>query len=446
MLELKNLKRIKMKNVAQLILLFGITLPAFSQQDNYYVNAAHGRGYSFWGSSNSYRIHMGNTNEYHYGPVTDYSIKTNMSATTGRGWTWGTGGLTPVAGLSNTGQFQIAGSFVSLGNLGIGVVNPQFRLSIPDLNENISIGNNVFINGEGSTGRITNNAYRDNGWQIHDVSSKAVTIEMRDSGAIEMYGTKTNGIADWQKMFGLDAPNNTVYFPSGNVGVGTVTPAAKLDILAPAISGSEKILQLKVSDASADYLEFANSTAGGGMYIPNIKGYHTTDNRQALSVVAEIGSSNDTGSEPVMIFDSRVSGVAVTWRPLFAWASYGNRKMTLTSEGNLGIGTTTPDEKLTVKGKIHTEEVRVDLSVPAPDYVFADNYNLPTLESIEKFIKSEKHLPEIPSAKEMEANGVELGTMNMLLLKKIEELTLYQIELLKKINSQNERITRLENN
>jgi len=108
--------------------------------------------------------------------------------------------------------------------------------------------------------------------------------------------------------------------------------------------------------------------------------------------------------------------------------------------GNLGIGTTTPDEKLTVKGKIHTEEVRVDLSVPAPDYVFADNYNLPTLESLEKFIKSESHLPEIPSAKEMEANGIELGTMNMLLLKKIEELTLYTLQQEKEIENLKLRI------
>ncbi len=97
------------------------------------------------------------------------------------------------------------------------------------------------------------------------------------------------------------------------------------------------------------------------------------------------------------------------------------------SAGNVGIGTTSPDEKLTVKGKIHAEEVIVDLSVPGPDYVFEEDYDLTTLKDLEAFIKAHKHLPEVPSAKELEADGITLGEMNMLLLKKIEELTLHVI-------------------
>ncbi len=61
--------------------------------------------------------------------------------------------------------------------------------------------------------------------------------------------------------------------------------------------------------------------------------------------------------------------------------------------GNIGIGTNTPDEKLTVKGKIHAEEVRVDLNVPGPDYVFEENYQLKSLPEIQAFIKENKHLP-----------------------------------------------------
>jgi hypothetical protein len=102
--------------------------------------------------------------------------------------------------------------------------------------------------------------------------------------------------------------------------------------------------------------------------------------------------------------------------------------------GNVGIGTSITDAKLTVRGTIHTQEVRVDLNVPGPDYVFEKNYNLPTLSALENYINQNKHLPEVPSAKEMEANGVKLGEMNMLLLKKVEELTLYVIELKKQID------------
>lgn len=73
---------------------------------------------------------------------------------------------------------------------------------------------------------------------------------------------------------------------------------------------------------------------------------------------------------------------------------------------NVGIGTTTPDEKLTVKGKIHTQEVRVDMAGPlVPDYVFGEDYNLKSLQEVENYIKENKHLPEIPSAQEIEKNG-----------------------------------------
>lgn len=103
---------------------------------------------------------------------------------------------------------------------------------------------------------------------------------------------------------------------------------------------------------------------------------------------------------------------------------------TITTAGNVGIGTTNPGSfKLAVEGKIYGKEVQVALNNPGPDYVFEPTYNLPTLAETEAYIKANKHLPEVPSAKEMEANGINLGEMNMLLLKKIEELTLYVIEI-----------------
>jgi hypothetical protein len=86
-----------------------------------------------------------------------------------------------------------------------------------------------------------------------------------------------------------------------------------------------------------------------------------------------------------------------------------------------------------------------------PDYVFEKSYSLPSLEEVKSYIDQNKHLPEVPSAKEMESNGVNLGEMNMLLLKKIEELTLYVIEQNKKLlqqqnnlQQQSEKITALE--
>ncbi len=93
------------------------------------------------------------------------------------------------------------------------------------------------------------------------------------------------------------------------------------------------------------------------------------------------------------------------------------------NQGNVGIGTTQTDAKLTVKGKVHAEEVKVDLSVPGPDYVFEREYPLLSLVRTDAYIKANKHLPEVPSAAQMKRDGIELGKMNMILLKKVEELT-----------------------
>jgi hypothetical protein len=127
------------------------------------------------------------------------------------------------------------------------------------------------------------------------------------------------------------------------------------------------------------------------------------------------------------------------------------KKIVLTDfNGNVGIGTDIPDAKLSVNGKIHAKEVKVDLT-GWPDYVFKKEYKLPTLTEVEKHIKKEGHLKDIPSEKEALKNGIHLGKMNAKLLQKIEELTLYTIqqqkaieEEKKKNNAFEKRISRLE--
>ncbi len=123
-----------------------------------------------------------------------------------------------------------------------------------------------------------------------------------------------------------------------------------------------------------------------------------------------------------------------------------------TFQGNVGIGTTNPDAKLAVKGNIHANEVKVDLAVPA-DYVFQKyysgsstlnpSYQFRSLNEIKSFTEQHHHLPDLPSAKEIQENGLKLGEMNNLLLQKIEELTLHLIEQNEKISKQDEKIDQL---
>lgn len=96
-----------------------------------------------------------------------------------------------------------------------------------------------------------------------------------------------------------------------------------------------------------------------------------------------------------------------------------------------------------LNGKLESKEIKVT-NTPTADFVFEENYSLPTLESIEKHIKEKRHLPEIASAKEMKQNGVNVGSFQIQLLQKIEELTLYTIEQEKNLKQQNSKIERLE--
>src|SRR5690606_19031361 len=133
----------------------------------------------------------------------------------------------------------------------------------------------------------------------------------------------------------------------------------------------------------------------------------------------------------------------------FSLYNYHNNTnaMVFDVDGNVGIGTTNPDAKLTVKGKIHAQEVKLDLEgAAAPDYVFNEDYDLKTLDEVRAHIDKEGHLPNVPSAKDMESNGINLKEMNLKLLEKIEELTLYILEQDKKIKTQDASINRLKNN
>ena len=89
-----------------------------------------------------------------------------------------------------------------------------------------------------------------------------------------------------------------------------------------------------------------------------------------------------------------------------------------------------PNGNALLQGKFECTEIKVSSS-PTADFVFEDDYNLKSLDEVEKFITTNKHLPEIASAKEMECNGVNVGEFQIKLLQKIEELTLYVIDLKK---------------
>ncbi len=110
---------------------------------------------------------------------------------------------------------------------------------------------------------------------------------------------------------------------------------------------------------------------------------------------------------------------------------------------NVGIGISNPQEKLSVNGNIRAKEIKVE-TANWPDYVFDSSYILSPLSRIESYIKRNGHLPDVPTEKEVNANGLNVGENQALLLKKIEELTLYIIQQQKQLEEQGKAIRDLK--
>jgi hypothetical protein len=129
------------------------------------------------------------------------------------------------------------------------------------------------------------------------------------------------------------------------------------------------------------------------------------------------------------------------------YLNHNNNKNVIlaTGGGRVGIGTDNPHStyKLSVNGKIRAKEIVVESGWA--DFVFDDDYALMPLEEVETYIHTHKHLPDIPSARDVEENGVSVGEMESKLLQKVEELTLYLIELKKENAALSQRVTQLEN-
>lgn len=191
---------------------------------------------------------------------------------------------------------------------------------------------------------------------------------------------------------------NPVYFNAGNVGIGTATPAAKLSF----VNVDASTLAEGITWHNPSPLSYG---------IHRTAGSWTTPNYQQMRISWETGIILDPGS---------------AYGKSYVEINRGGLRVTT---GNVGIGTlNTGSFKLAVEGKIGAREVNVTTTTAWPDYVFEKDYSLPSLEEIKTYVSINKHLPEVPSAKDVETNGVNLGEMNALLLKKIEELTLYMIE------------------
>ncbi|WP_051335905.1 tail fiber protein [Aquimarina latercula] len=317
---------------------------------------------------------------------------------------------------STTSGLDTGLSIDNFGNTGIGTSTPKAKLHV---NSNADVGRG-----------------QDPAFLIGSRNGLHIAIDNNEIGAF------SNNVNSNLHINGSQSTSHTIINGdgTGNVGIGTMNPTQKLDIIGTI--KSDKLL-LNDPNNTSDWNTlwqsgFYQSYNATNLPEPNqwfwgINMNHSSNNPEYRYNGQIVIKNNSV--HPKMYFRSTNKEGTGTWARLVH--SVGNQYI----EGALGIGTNTPDAKLTVKGNIHTQEVKVDLNgAVAPDYVFLEDYDLKTINEVEAYIKDQGHLPNIPSAAEMEQNGIELKQMNLNLLEKIEELTLYTISQEKQLKDANNKL------
>jgi len=146
-----------------------------------------------------------------------------------------------------------------------------------------------------------------------------------------------------------------------------------------------------------------------------------TGNRSSGVHYGVYGGATGTGGINVGVYGTASGGTS-------NWAAYFYGDAYISSDLRIGTTTQASGYSLSIDGKIACEEVLVQDILSWPDYVFNDDYDLMSLEELEKSIQKNNHLPGIPAASDIEENGLHLGNMQKLVIEKLEELTLYTIE------------------
>ena len=231
------------------------------------------------------------------------------------------------------------------------------------------------------------------------------------------------------------APTSSVDISAdGDVGIGTASPNAgtRMDL-----NDSEQ-LKARLALTGQEYQAASTSSTDG---VALILGVNQSANRQ-LWIGTTTGLAANGTNKVIRIYPEATDISALT-------TNGGSSSLSIQSgAGFLGVGTTTPASKLHVNGG----DIRVSggsfiddgVTLNAPDYVFDSTYKLMSINELAKFVQTEKHLPNIPSASNIKAEGLNMSQFQMRLLEKVEELTLYTIDLKAENEQLQKRLEALE--
>lgn len=343
-----------------------------------------------------------------------------------------------------TGNIKVTGSAKLFG----GVLTPA--MLVGTATDNIKISMQTFPDGAkvlafGFAGPIqqlpTTCVKPYNSSSLSIFNSRAAVISTTSANMLDFNNDGLNGTIDYGYDIGLHA------FPL-NGNPAAPIPALKLNGLC---YGDVEIAKGGGFLSAGSNVEIGNPLRNIGIAL-NISGSNKVGQRTTTNSTYPANAPNPPAISNTQLFVNRGYAKALT---VFntqtntngdeAFVVYGNGKTHIGVGRPLATGICA-NAMLSVDGTILAKEVRVAISNSThwADYVFEKGYKLMPLEEVEAYITANKHLPEVPSAEEVEKNGVEVTQISAVLLKKIEELTLYTIELKKKLDEQQKEINILK--
>lgn len=351
-------------------------------------------------------------------------------------------GLTPMRISLVTGSSS-ATSFERLvvkndGKVGLSTTNPAARLDV--------VGTNAWdLSSTEGDFRLGDNTYRLK-MGVANSGGGAGDAYIASSGRLFL-GT-AQSVARSQS---LTIANN------GNIGISTVAPTSRLHVVgdtltAPVVnvvgsySGPVDVRAIQASSVTADGYGYGVYATGGymggrflstaGAYTGGAYGVYATSTGTAGARYGMFASASGSPDYAYGVYGSASGGTVDNWGGYFPTKTYTNELRVGGTKGATGY-------VAAINGKLIAEEVRVELMANWPDYVFRKDYKLMTLEELEKKIHADKHLPGIPAADEMKKSGIMVGEMQTKTMEKVEENTLYILQLNNKIKELEKKIEEL---
>jgi hypothetical protein len=305
-------------------------------------------------------------------------------------------------------------TFPASGNVGIGTLQPAVALHVTGT---IHGESDLRISGTFEAHGGANNLWgwgNSPSWDIRAGGQLPYAIN-HHTGLTMSAHSAYGGIRFYNQSYpGITQSTMVMSVTNDRVGIGTTDPSFKLHVAGDVYTSSNMRVEGDIlKGAGPDHIWGWGSNASwdirAGGQLPYAINHHTGLTLSAHSAYGGIRFYNQ--SYPALTGSELVMSIA---------------------NNSVGIGTSNPSEKLSVNGNIKAKRVIVSQS-NWPDYVFDSSYSLRALPEVEKFVIQYKRLPDMPSAKEVEEKGISVGDNQALLLKKMEEMTLYMISMNKEI-------------